>query len=181
VTIVNDDCTIIVQASLTIVTYDRQNIFIIQATDLFQPLFLSFRGSGQCEKTHRELSMFDPIFEAITRKLGNVLSYNLSRMTFEDANVDSSYLYGKGEKEFLSLMKMLAKTNVSEVTAFLITFDFRSWRLSVPIVGIKMHYDTQPNDIQPNDIQPNDIQPNNIQPNDTQPNDIQHNDTQHNI
>jgi len=31
VTIVNDACTI-VQVSFTIVTYDRQNIFIIQAT-----------------------------------------------------------------------------------------------------------------------------------------------------
>jgi hypothetical protein len=31
--IVNDACTI-VQASFTIVTYDRQNIFIIQATGL---------------------------------------------------------------------------------------------------------------------------------------------------
>jgi hypothetical protein len=31
-TIVNDACTI-VQASFTIVTYDRENIFIIQATE----------------------------------------------------------------------------------------------------------------------------------------------------
>jgi hypothetical protein len=124
----------------------------------FSTTILSFRGSGLCEKTHRELSMFDPIFKAITRNLDNVLSYNLSRMTFEDANVDSSYLYGKGEKELLSLMKMLAKTNVSEVTTKLITFDFRSWRLSVPIYRAKSplkHCGIQPNATQHNDTQHN--------------------------
>jgi hypothetical protein len=45
VTIVNDACTI-VQASFTIITYDHQNIFIIQATGLSMLLNISLEAEN---------------------------------------------------------------------------------------------------------------------------------------
>jgi hypothetical protein len=80
-------------------------------------MFVFSRQAGSCETLRTALSVFDPIFRQVTDDLYVNLASKVS--TLPDAlDVYNSKVTKPPEKEFLNLISVLGKDNVSEVGIF---------------------------------------------------------------
>jgi hypothetical protein len=73
------------------------------------------KSSNNCSKIREEISVFDTLFNLINYKLNESLSLKYNSLTYNDAVLYSNDIEQRSEKDFLNLIVMQGRNNVSEV------------------------------------------------------------------
>jgi hypothetical protein len=79
---------------------------------------IAFHSGEDCLKATSALYAFDKLFEKLTNDIESRLSMNLASITYKEANailVNLTQIYGPIVKDFVNLIVLQAKNNVSEV------------------------------------------------------------------
>ena len=78
-------------------------------------LFCFSTSNINCSKIQEEIAVFDTLFQIINFELNKTLSLKYKSLTYSDATLYSNFISQKPEKDFLNLIAMQGRNNVSEV------------------------------------------------------------------